>query len=274
MSPNSSIRELVTAGCAIAGLAAAHTVCAAVIDPTSIYFRGGNCQPPTGTGGAAIRQNASATVNGDTVDVTKTYVRSEEPSGGHEPGGPIGGGGMEPGGGHEGGSGEEEESNELFSRLPPINMFMTLDNTGATQSYTFNETITNDTGVAWDGFLHDLRPPEGLAQFSGTSVPVSDVFPDADFSTSEESTALVNLLWMGGSLASGGTANFSFQVNFADTAESTDSSGQYRINLQEFPLVSTVPEPGTFGLLGAGLACLALARRRRKPCSPDGACGS
>lgn len=210
----------------------------------------------------------------DEVSITKEFLRTEstpedevEHGGGGNKGGRDGQiGPPQNGGGHE------DEHEEEFSRLPPINVFLTLENTGQTNSYTFTENIINETGQEWLGFFHALRRNEaGLASFLESPSPESDIFNMTTLSGEHESTTppLVALQWTDGPLANGGSAAFNYGASFADCVEGETCSDQlgdgYVVNLQQFPLVApeAIPEPGTLGLVGIGLAGLVFARRRR-----------
>lgn len=166
-----------------------------------------------------------------------------------------------------GGDSGGHEHVEVFDRLSPIHLFLTVANTGSADLdfYRFSATVENNTDRAWDGFLFALKRNEaGLATFSVPATPTA-----TGFTTFTQGGKMLE--WSGGTLAPGDFTTFIFGIIFAEcTVWNTRSdavqnaNGGYQIMLQQFPLVAKpVPEPGTVVLLGSGLLAVCGSCRRR-----------
>ena len=92
------------------------------------------------------------------------------------------------------------------------------------------------------------------------------------FGGSPEETAVINILgpaagpyFHGGN--SGNTYSFAVPTEFTSVNITTGgSSSQFQVKsvtLEEIPAAADTPEPGTYALMGAGLAAMALIRRRK-----------
>ncbi len=250
---------------------------------TNIEFRGGGCVMQDGSESESCT-NASATFDTDygkdgalNVTVTKNFSKSALVDGEGTSRKPPDAGGDEE---------ESHEEEEIFERLAPIQMFITLKNSGNAYGdsdntygdlYLFSEEIMNDTGISWDGFYYALKQNEDdRALFSSEETPESTIFEDYDLKGKK-------LTFSGGSFssASGIWETFSFGIVFFDLAPESDElkeDGTFTVMLQEFPLIAKedttvepapstlpltpVPEPSTILLFLIGLASLAGTNRK------------
>ena len=205
---------------------------------SNIEFRGGGCimnQVPGQCTNASwqIDQSTSSQIS---VNMTFSKVEGEDEGGeGGKKGACNGAGGPPASAGHDS-DGSHGDHVEIFARLAPIHMFLTLENSGnGYNDITFRESIVNTTGIDWDGFLFALKHnEEGNAMFQyGEAVdPTSNLFDKRNGRGKK-------LEWSDGSL---GEENglFEFTVRFKDIPpDSTDhmhtSETSYTIMLQGFP---------------------------------------
>lgn len=267
---------------AVAVLGAAAPARAAVI--VGYEIRGGGCLNPS----CAVSFDWSD--GNRTVTIGKDFLRTEETeedeTGGTDGEGQTGnrGGrdgriGPPMGGGHDG----EDDHVEEFGRLPPINVFLTLANSGGTDTYRVDESITNGTGADWLGFMVALRRNEsGLASVLDDPAATSDPFDEIVVSGEHgaQSPLIMAQFSFVDPLAivpSGTTFDLGYGLAFQDCVAGVSCSdslagGQdgfegYVVNLQQFPLVTPedhdVPVPATAALLLPGLFGVGLLRRRR-----------
>ena len=230
-------------------------------------FRGGGCAGVTGPG-----QNVSMCSNvvssfdpqTNTFTVLKDFNRVEHLDGEDGEEGGMGGKPPDMGGPPEGHGGEEGEE-ELYSRLPPIHFFFLVNNDPGTTTYFFEETIQNNTGSPWLGFLFAIKG-EGAEVGAVKFLPgTAAANPLTVFPTLLEKGK--KLQWDGGVLNPGESILFSFaiSVGYVTPTDTEEDAATYRFLLQEFPLIEAeqVPEPGLFFLTGLGLAAIGVLRRPR-----------
>lgn len=148
---------------------------------------------------------------------------------------------------------------------------------GGTTEYFFTTTVVNNTGIAWTDFHFQLGFGTG-ANFLPLNVasaldfdapgndpaPTSSIFPvlNHQWNVVEWSGATVNYA---GSPAGGPVlVAFSLSIDVPDGIVGLNPQGVNRFTLRSFPTAPLqAPEPTTAALLGVGLACAALRRRRR-----------
>jgi hypothetical protein len=214
--------------------------------------------------------NADWGLNGNTLTITKNFNKTEGEDDGED------GPGKPPDVGNPGESDDTHTGDDTLERLPPIHMFITLQNNEQANTYMFNEKISNNTGVTWDGFffalaMFEVEPgvPNDRAKFNKPpDGPTSDSF--AAYKIQQNSTRLT---YSDGSVESG-PVSFDFSITFGDALE-TKEDGTFSVMLQEFPLAGAsepgtdpvpdpTPEPATMVLFGTGLAGLAGAARRKR----------
>jgi len=258
-----------------------------------ISFKGGGCVMASG----GVCSSASATWDtsddGNWVNVSRDFSKVEsedsEDGGGSCKGSGNGSCGKPDTAGHDSDGTHEEE--ELFERLPPIHMFITLKNSGnGVDTYTFTEKIYNNASTAWDGLLYVLRQDEDSRALFDTEIALTNslnnqvLFPYMEIEDEDENAG--KKLTLSGALFNFNITDVTddfltvtFAIDFSDIVAGSDGwnekDGTFSVMLQCFPLLAKevdvspqtgtfpVPEPATMLLFGAGFTALA-ARKRGK----------
>ncbi len=194
----------------------------------------------------------TATVNGQYYGPIDTYFPNDAAQGGA--------GGVSP---------NVLTVNKNFTSLDPIDMSFHVVDSGGYTSYLFDETVTNSTGFNWTDYHFELGFGVGNA-FVLAAAPSELTFDSTNpattdsFSNGIQTDYTVN--WNGPpGIPNGGTGSFTVQIIVPDTAlanspYSMAGDTAYDFTLHQYP---TVPEPSSVMLLGAGIAGLAVLRRRR-----------
>jgi hypothetical protein len=146
---------------------------------------------------------------------------------------------------------------------------------GGTTEYFFTTNVLNNTGIQWSDFHYVLGFGTG-AEFVPVGIgsgldfdtsdrdpaPTSSVFPVLDHQPNfvDWSGASVNAI--GGVMGAPFSVAFSFSFDVPDGLAALHPQGVNRFTLRSFPTAQQVPEPSTMTLIGLGLVCAALRRRR------------
>lgn len=138
-----------------------------------------------------------------------------------------------------------------------MNTFNTADlvfnvlNTGTSTTYTFTETLLNNTGATWTGYV---LTASGVGTFD-TAVASSV------FTTSMVTPTRIDL--GGGTVASGQGLTLTFSVDIGDSGP-VGSISTFTLRQTGVVGISAVPEPASATLLGLGGAALAATGLRRR----------
>ena len=119
------------------------------------------------------------------------------------------------------------------------------DNVNGIFDYTVTKTIFNNTGSAWAGF--SVSFPDASAQSSTASV----------IGFSSCSAVVKGYLCSGGTVADQASLTLQFHIS----TPLDQQAGAFGIT--QAATVAGVPEPATFGLIGASLIALGIGRVRR-----------
>jgi hypothetical protein len=143
---------------------------------------------------------------------------------------------------------------------------------GAATEYSINEIVTNNSGVAWSGFVMELGENvlSAFGPYSNINIHVTFDVPNQNPAPVCSAFPIVSLhaphqlVFSGGILPHGGTMSIRFQIDNLTPSDlnfdgTIDMSDLYSITLREFPIA--VPAPGSLALAGLGVVCV--SRRRR-----------
>lgn len=175
---------------------------------------------------------------------------------------------------------------KTFSNTSPITLIFTVSHTtGGGSKFTFNETIVNNSGVAWSDFHFQIVEPE---EVSGNGVVFTSFQQStlSDFDLLGPSQTIPGFPKSGPrslnfladpNLPNGGTTYASMDISPFDPGNSCNDNVRtpapapcsYTFQLVQVPTFGNVPpvdvpEPASMTILGAGLLGLSrLVRRRR-----------
>ena len=160
----------------------------------------------------------------------------------------------------------------FFNSPGSLDVEFIVDASGGTTEYRFTQSLVNNSGIPWNGFLFELGFGLG-SQFVAASPSGGLDFdtPERDPAPSSPALPLLvhsenTLTWTGAIVPSIGTAQFAFALDVPDNLQNANPSGTNRFTLRQTPIVAAaVPEPSTAWLLVAALFGLAWSRGRRRP---------
>ena len=147
---------------------------------------------------------------------------------------------------------------KTFNTVNPITLTFTVGHstgadTGPATPYTVTEAITNQTGVPFTDYhmaINEPAPPNGVvfSNFQSSTL--------GGFTLSGAPASGPRNLNFTGSLGNSGTANAAFSLSPFDPG----AGSTYQFSITQ---TATIPEPGTWGMLAAGLIAVVGVMRRR-----------
>ena len=145
---------------------------------------------------------------------------------------------------------------KTFDSLNPITLTFTVaHSTGPATSYEISEEITNNTGLDWRDFHFQIvEPPD--APGNGVVFTSFNQSTMTGFTLDSPPSSGPRNLNFTGFLANGETADADFNISPFDPGQ----DNTYSFSLIQTP---TIPEPGTWAMLMAGLIGVAGMVRRR-----------
>jgi PEP-CTERM motif len=147
-----------------------------------------------------------------------------------------------------------------FTSIGPLDFQFPVTPTATTNTYFVTEGITNNTTQTWSDY-HELLGTGTTGNFSLGGTPVQFLIPtDSTYSNTAfpgRSVSSDEIDYTGGSIAPGQAITITYSITVPDVSV----AGPGTFTLRQLPTV--VPEPGTLGLLAAGVVGL-LGRRHRQ----------
>jgi hypothetical protein len=143
-------------------------------------------------------------------------------------------------------NGHDIDLSKTFSSINPISLTFTVaheDGTGG-NPYSFAESVLNSTGQTWTDFHYSITEPDRGQGAVFTQFNSGSTF--GNFTLDDPNASGPRNLNFTGSLASGNSADAAFSISPFDPGAG---------NTTTFVLtqVPTIPEPGTYAMLIAGL---------------------
>jgi hypothetical protein len=175
---------------------------------------------------------------------------------------------------------------KTFSNTSPITLIFTVTHTtGGGNKFSFNETINNNSGVAWSDFHFQIVEPEEVSgngvvftSFQQSTLSGFDLLGPSQTIPGFDKSGPRSLNFLADpALPNGGTTYASMDISPFDPGNGCGDSARqpeptpctYTFKLVQTPTFGNtppvdVPEPASMTILGAGLLGLSrLARRRR-----------
>ena len=153
-------------------------------------------------------------------------------------------------------TGHDIDLGKTFSSINPISLTFTVEHQdgGGGNPYSFTESVLNNTGLTWTDFHYSINEPDRGQGVVFTQFNSGSTF--GDFTLDSPPSSGPRNLNFTGTLASGNSADAAFSISPFDPGAG---------NTTTFVLtqVPTIPEPGTYAMLIAGLLLMGGIAKRK-----------
>ena|SRR5690349_5458159 len=152
-------------------------------------------------------------------------------------------------------SGHDIDIGKTFTSINPISLTFTVEHQdgGTGNPYSIAESVLNNTGVTWTDFHYSITEPN---QGNGVVFTGFNSSTFGDFTLDSAPSSGPRNLNFTGSLASGNSAAAAFSISPFDPGSGNTTS----FVLTQVP---TIPEPGTYAMLIAGLLLMGGIAKRK-----------
>jgi hypothetical protein len=152
-------------------------------------------------------------------------------------------------------SGHDIDIGKTFTSINPISLTFTVEHQdgGTGNPYSIAESVLNNTGVTWTDFHYSITEPD---QGNGVVFTGFNSSTFGNFTLDDPNASGPRNLNFTGSLASGNSAAATFSISPFDPGSGNTTS----FVLTQVP---TIPEPGTYAMLIAGLLLMGGIAKRK-----------